>query len=49
MTMSIARTQPIIPCGPAIAPSSSGIVMNGPAPSMFDTFSDVACSVLSPR
>ena len=42
MTMSIATGQPIMLCGPSIAPISTGIVINGPAPSMLATFSDVA-------
>ncbi len=44
MTMISATSQPSSACGPPSAVISSGIVMNGPMPIMFDMFSAVACS-----
>jgi hypothetical protein len=42
-------THPTIACGPPIAAMNSGIVMNGPIPTMLATFSDAACNSPSPR
>ena len=36
-------------CGPPIVPMNSGIVMNGPTPTMLATLSDVACTNPMPR
>src|ERR1051325_1225887 len=44
MAMSAPSNQPSIACGPPSADISSGIVMNGPMPIMFDMFSAVAWS-----
>ncbi len=43
ITMTSATNQPTSACGPPSADMSSGIVMNGPTPIMFDMFSAVAC------
>ena len=42
-TMTSATSQPSRACGPPSAVISSGIVMNGPMPIMFDMFRAVAC------
>jgi len=44
MTMTSANSQPSSAWGPPIAVISSGIVMNGPIPTMLDMLSAVACS-----
>ena len=49
MAISIAISQPIIACGPPSADISSGMVMNGPMPTMFVMFRAVACNRLKRR
>ena len=49
MTISMATGQPIMLCGPPIAMRSTGMLINGPAPNMLATLSDVACARLSSR
>ncbi len=44
MTISTATSHPSMACGPPSALMSSGIVMNGPTPIMFDMLRAVAWS-----
>ena len=48
MTMTSATSHPSSACGPPSAVISSGIVMNGPIPIMFDMFSAVAWQQAEP-
>src|ERR1700733_633637 len=42
-------TQPTIACGPPMAERANGIVRNGPTPTMFSTFADIAPNGPRPR
>ncbi len=48
-TSTAATTQATMACGPPMEAMNSGMVMNGPMPTMLATLSDVAWSSPSPR
>ena len=44
MASAAPTSQPNIACGPPIEARISGMVRNGPTPTMFDVFMAVACN-----
>ena len=49
MASTAPRTHPSIACGPPIEARISGMVRNGPTPTMYDMFMAVACHKPKPR